>query len=67
MKAIIAVFAIATAVEYLWFRRAQRRRRRDLLQRRIEEASRESYVLTPTDMVMIQELAESAHRSPNVQ
>jgi hypothetical protein len=57
MKYFLAVTTVPAVIEYLWYRRARRQRRRDLLQRCIEEAY-------ASDMKRVRELIESAHRTP---
>ena len=49
---------------YFWYRKVRRKRRAEMLQRRIREASRSTrpFDLSPRDVAEIREMVEEAHR-----
>jgi hypothetical protein len=64
----VAIAVVAAIAEYIWYRRARRKRRAERLQSIIQEAAlqemRRPFDLSPRDVAQLREMVEEAHRSP---
>ena len=64
----LAIAVVAAITEYIWYRRARRKRRAEQLQSIIQDAARREirqFDLSPRDVAQLRELIEEAHRSPH--
>ena len=56
VEVFIAWLVCSNLALFCWYRRAKRKRRAELMLRRLMEAERQHYVLSPRDVVAITEL-----------
>ena len=56
VEVFIAWLVCSNLALFCWYRRAKRKRRAELMLRRLMEAERQHYILSPRDVVSITEL-----------